>query len=76
MCTLKSRITFIRYVSIKVILDFSDTYLIKVILDFSETYLDECQQHLRSRLKYVLVNNWNYTEYIPVVLYYSIDNFL
>jgi hypothetical protein len=45
-------------------------------LDVALTLSDESQQHLRSRLKYVLVNNWNYTEYIPVVLYYSIDNFL
>ena len=34
-------------------------------LDVALTLSDECQQHLRSRLKYVLVNNWNYTEYIP-----------
>jgi hypothetical protein len=43
-------------------------------LDVVLTLSDECQQHLRSRLKYVLVNNWNYTEYIPVVLHYLIDN--
>ena len=43
-------------------------------LDVALTLSDECQQHLRSRLKYVLVNNWNYTEYIPVVLHYLIDN--
>jgi len=30
----------------------------------------EYQQHLRSRLKHDLVNNWNYTEYIPVILHY------
>jgi hypothetical protein len=28
---------------------------------------DDRQQHLRSRLKHVSMNNWNYTEYIPVV---------
>ena len=28
---------------------------------------DEHQQHLCNRLKYVSMNNWNYTEYIPVV---------
>jgi hypothetical protein len=28
---------------------------------------DEHQQHLRSRLNHVSVNNWNYTEYIQVV---------
>ena len=45
-------------------------------LDVVLTLSDECQQHLHSRLKYVLVNNWNYTEYIPVVLHYLIDNYL
>ena len=30
----------------------------------------EYQQHLRSRLKHDLVNNWNYTEYIPVMPHY------
>ena len=28
---------------------------------------DKCKQHLRSRLKHVSMNNWNHTEYIPVV---------
>jgi len=37
---------------------------------------DEYQQHVRSRLKYVLVNNWNCTEYIPVVSHYLIDNYV
>jgi hypothetical protein len=30
-------------------------------LDVALTLSDECQQYLRSRLKYALVNNWNYT---------------
>jgi len=28
---------------------------------------EEYYQHLHSQLKYVLVNSWNYREYIPVV---------
>ena len=35
----------------------------------------EHQQHLRSQLKHALVNSWNYTEYIPVVPHYLIDNY-
>ena len=31
---------------------------------------DEYQHHLRS----LLVYNWNYTEYIPVVAYYFTNN--
>jgi hypothetical protein len=34
---------------------------------------DECQQDQRSRLKYVLVNNLKYSEYISVVPRYLID---
>ena len=37
---------------------------------------DEHQKHLRSQLKHVSVNNWNYTEHIPVVLHYLIDNYV
>jgi len=37
---------------------------------------DEHQQHLRSQLKHVSMNNWNYTEYIPVVSHYLIDNYV
>jgi hypothetical protein len=32
------------------------------------------RQHLRSLLKHVSANNWNYTEYIPVVLHYLTNN--
>ena len=32
-------------------------------------------QHLRSQLKHVSMNNWNYTEYIPVVSYYLTNNY-
>jgi hypothetical protein len=37
---------------------------------------DECQQHLHSRLKYMLMNNCNYTEYLPLVPHYLIDNYV
>jgi len=33
---------------------------------------EKYQQHLRSRLKYVSVSNWNSTEYILVVPHYLI----
>ena len=33
----------------------------------------EYQKHLRSRQKYVSVNDWNHTEYTPVVPHYPID---
>ena len=37
---------------------------------------DEHQKHLRIQLKHVSVNNWNYTENLPVVLHYLIDNYV
>ena len=37
---------------------------------------DEHQKHLRIQLKHVSVNNRNYTENIPVVLHYLIDNYV
>jgi mRNA-degrading endonuclease RelE of RelBE toxin-antitoxin system len=37
---------------------------------------DECQQHLRSQVKHVLVNKWSCTEYIPVAPHYLIDNYV
>ena len=33
----------------------------------------EHQQHPHNQLKHVQVNNWNYTEYIPVVPHYLLD---
>ena len=33
-------------------------------------------KHLRIQLKHVSVNNWNYTENLPVVLHYLIDNYV
>jgi hypothetical protein len=42
-----------------------------------QQHLDEYkmyQQHLWSRLKYVSMNNWNYTEYILIVPHYLINN--
>jgi hypothetical protein len=32
---------------------------------------DEHQKHLRIQIKHVSVNNWNYTENLPVVLHYT-----
>jgi hypothetical protein len=37
---------------------------------------DEHQKHLNSRFKHVLVNNWNYTEYILVAVHYLINNYV
>jgi hypothetical protein len=37
---------------------------------------DECQQHLRSQLKYVLVTSWTYTEYISAFPHYLIDSYV
>ena len=37
---------------------------------------DEHQKHLRIQLKHVSVNNWNYTENLPVVLHYVIYNYV
>ena len=34
------------------------------------------EHHIHSQLKHVLVNNWNYTEYIPVVPLYLIENYV
>ena len=35
----------------------------------------EHQQHPHSQSKHVLMNNWNYTEYIPVVPHYLTNNY-
>jgi len=37
---------------------------------------DECQQHLHTRLQYMLMNNCNYMEYLPLVPHYLIDNYV
>ena len=37
---------------------------------------DEHQKHLRIQLKHVSMNNRNYTENLPVVLHYLIDNYV
>jgi len=36
----------------------------------------EHQQHLRSRLKHVLLNNFNYAEYILIVVPYLETNYM
>jgi hypothetical protein len=35
---------------------------------------DEHRQHLRSLLKHVLLNNWNYSDHIPVVPHKKADS--
>ena len=37
---------------------------------------NEYRKHLSSQLKHVSMNNWNYTEYNPVVPHYLIDNYV